>query len=207
MGAKGNVLGGLLSFDASLYYIDWKDIQLGEATPAPQSFPFIGNAGAAKSQCAEISAEARPVAGLRVNAWVAFSDAVLTDALPPTAVNVAASGSPLPLSSRFSSNVSLDQEFPLAAGLAGYGGISMSYVGQRWGVYSATAQRQELGAYAKTDARAGIKYDLWKINIYGNNLTNRLGALNGGEGNLGYPPNAFAYIQPRTIGLSVSRSF
>jgi len=41
--------------------------------------------------------------------------------------------------------------------------------------------------------------------VYANNVTDHRGALAGGVGT--YPPYAFTYIQPRTIGLTLRKSF
>jgi outer membrane receptor protein involved in Fe transport len=51
--------------------------------------------------------------------------------------------------------------------------------------------------------RAGAKHGDWNVDAYVNNLTNRRGLLNGGV----FPGFAYIYIQPRTVGLSVKKSF
>lgn len=60
-------------------------------------------------------------------------------------------------------------------------------------------------ACAKADLHSGVTYDSWTANLYVNNLANELGLLGGGTGT--YPTFAFLYIQPRTAGLSLTRSF
>jgi len=208
IGAKGNLLGHTASFDLSIYYIDWQGIQLGLVNPAT-NLAFTGNAGRAKSQGVELSIETRPVTGLKVAAWVAVADAELTT-FPPEALlagTYAFPGDRLPYSSRFSGSLSVDEEFPLWGQTTGFVGASASYVGDRKDVFTGPppAQRQKLPAYAKTDLRAGVKYESWTVNLYANNITDRRGLITGGAGN---PiPYSFYYIQPRTVGLSLSRVF
>jgi len=87
----------------------------------------------------------------------------------------------------------------------GFVGGAVSYVGDREGNFNNSALRQDYPAYSKVDLRAGIKRDSWTINAYATNVTNRLGVINGGVGYI--PPYAFVYIQPRAVGLNVSKAF
>jgi outer membrane receptor protein involved in Fe transport len=205
VGVKGNVLEHRLSFDASVYYIDWKDIQLNLTDPVTKA-GYRSNASHAKSQGVELSVESRPVSGLTASGWVAFNGAQLTAALPAISGAYGRPGDRLPYSSRFSSNVSLNEEFVLTGSLTGFLGGSLSYVGDRKGVFRNVPQRQTFPAYAQTDLNGGIRQDSWSVNAYCTNVTDRRGVLTGG---LGTSPNplAFNYIQPRTVGLSVTKTF
>ncbi|MEO7208167.1 MAG: TonB-dependent receptor [Steroidobacteraceae bacterium] len=206
VGTKGSAIDNKLIFDASLYYIDWRNIQISEAVNVTG---FVGNGGRAKSQGVELSLESHPITGLKLSGWVSYNDAVLTQDLPAAAVLAGfygASGDRLPLSSRFSASLSAQQSFPLGERTSGFIGATASYVGDRVGSFAAEGtSRLDLPAYTKTDLRAGVNRDQWAVDAYVNNLTNRRGLLNGGSGNL--PDFAYIYIQPRTVGLSVKRSF
>jgi outer membrane receptor protein involved in Fe transport len=205
IGAKGDFLDHTLTVDGSIYYIDWKDIQIGLLSP--DNVGYTGNAGAAKSQGLEMSVESRPFDGLRLAGWVAFNDAVLT-AYPAAAVaagTYAYPGDRLPYTSRFSSHVSVDEEFPLATNLTGFVGGSVSYLSGRWDRFAPVdVPRNYLPAYARTDLHAGVDYESWKVNFYANNVMNRLGLL---QGQLNMPVSGAWYIPPRTIGISVARNF
>jgi iron complex outermembrane recepter protein len=211
IGTKADFLDHTLSVDASAYYIKFRDIQLTFVNPAIDS-SYIANVGSAKSQGVELSVESRPVRGLRLAAWVVFSDAELTEI--PSGVTLAgilaSPGDSLPDSSRFSGNVSVDQEFPLFGAVTGFVGATESYLGQREGAYGNVngiygTERFVSPAYAKMDLRAGAKYDSWTANFFVNNATDRRGLISGDD------QNAFAniryIIQPRTIGLSIAKSF
>jgi iron complex outermembrane receptor protein len=207
IGIKNEMLDHTLSLDASLYYIDWKHIQLGLTDPTT-GVSYIANASQAKSQGLELSINSRPLTGLAINAWIVWSDAVLTRTFPAASVLAGVygvSGDRLPDSSRFSGNLSVQQDFRITSRTTGFVEGAMSYVGQRLDAFTGSAQRQNLPAYVKTDLRAGAKYDDWALNLFVNNVANRRGIIDGGLGNI--PPYGLYYIQPRTVGLSITRTF
>jgi iron complex outermembrane receptor protein len=203
VGAKGELFNHMLSFDTSLYYIDWKNIQIYVNDPAT-SFGYGTNTGGAKSQGIELSIEARPVQGLTIATWVAWSDAVLTKAFPSGA-SYGVPGDRLPYNSRFSGNVSVDQKFPIG-GVTGIVGGDVSYVGDRLGVFteSASTSRQDLPGYAQARLHAGMLYGSWKIDMFVNNVSDKRGILDRGPDIF---PSGTLYIQPRTVGLSISKTF
>ena len=207
VGVKGEAFDRRLSFDASVYYIDWKNIQLELSNPV-SGFEWTGNAGAAKSQGVELSVESRPLQGLKITTWVAWSDAVLTEPLPPGYPGISAvgsSGDRLPYSPRLSGYLSMEQEFPLWNGATGFVGGVVSYIGDRQSVFTQTPAREYFPGYAKTDLRAGTKYESWTLNIVLNNAFDRRGILDGGLGS--NIPFDYHYLQPRTVGVSVAKDF
>lgn len=203
IGAKTELFDHRLSIDTSLYYIAWKDIQLSLINPQTGVGYFI-NGGRAKSQGVELSVQSRPLEGLTVSAWGVWDEAVLTENFPPNNAYGMA-GDRLPYSSRFSANASVEQDFALPSNATGYVGAAVRYVGDRKGIFTATADRQDLSAYADADLRTGVKYQSWTLNIFLNNVLDRRGVVAGGIGDS--PPFAFTYIQPRTVGASVSKTF
>jgi iron complex outermembrane receptor protein len=208
LGVKGDFIDHKLSVDASVYYIGWKNLQLS-ILPANNIY-YTSNASEAKSQGVELSIESRPLAGLTLATWVAWNDAELTKDFPLDSTVYGVTGNRLPYSSKFSGNSSVQQDFPISSGVTGFVGGSLSYVGDRQGEFQAlqppgSPQRQIYPAYAKTDLHAGMTYESWRINFYANNVADKRGLIGGGIGN--FPPFAYQIIQPRTIGLSLSRHF
>lgn len=198
IGFKGAFLDHVISVDASLYYIDWKNIQLPLLNPGGIS--FTGNGGAAKSQGVELEVDTRPLPGLTVAGWVTLGEAILTQGVPSIFANA---GDKLPNTPRFSGNLSVNKDFPITNSTTGFVGGTLSYVGNREDIFAVTSpQRQYLPAYAKTDLRAGAKFESWTVNLYANNVTDKRGIITGGIGNV--VPYSFFTIQPRTIGVSVS---
>jgi iron complex outermembrane recepter protein len=207
VGVKGDAMDHLISFDASIYYISWKNIQLLALDPS-NGYYYVTNGSEAKSQGVELSIESRPLRGMILSAWAAWNDAELTKAFPIVlsgASTYGAVGDRLPYSSRFSGNISLEQEFPLVGSIVGFAGGDVSYIGNRLGIFTVSPQRQYFPGYAKTDLRAGVKYNSWTTNLFVNNLADKRGLSNGGLGT--FSPSEFQYIQPRTAGISISKSF
>jgi len=208
IGFKGDFLGHTLSVDTSIYYIDWKDIQV--PLTDPNTFEgYTANGRNARSEGLELSVESRPLTGLTIATSLSWGKAELTADLPLGPYNAyGVSGDRLPYSSRFSGMVSLQQDFPLANGVNGFIGGSLSYVGDREGLFTSpptAPDRQNLPAYAKADLRAGATYRSLTMTFFVNNVADRRGVLNGGLGES--PPFAFTYIQPRTLGVTLVETF
>jgi len=206
VGLKGEFLGHVLLIDTSVYYIDWRNIQLPSTSPT--GYYYIANAGSARSDGVEFSTTVKPLAGLSISAWFDYDDAVLTQPFPPGSIVIGdygVSGDPLPFTSRYSGNLSANQDFPLWRDATGFVGISASYIGNRMGPFQGTALRQYFPAYTKTDLRAGVKFDTWTVTLYANNVADKRGVVNGG---LGYfYPSTFLYTTPRTVGLDILKRF
>lgn len=203
IGTKGDLFDGMITFDASLYYIDWKNIQLQLLDP--KTFQdYYANGSAARSEGVELSAAAKPLTGMTASAWVAWNAAGLTQPLPITNA-VGLDGARLPYSPQFSSTVSIDQEFPISEKLVASVGGSFSFVGNRLGQFTGTSQRQAFPSYTKLDLHAGVNYETVQINAFVNNVTDERGLLNGGIGT--FVPTSYYYITPRTFGLSVVKNF
>jgi outer membrane receptor protein involved in Fe transport len=203
LGTKGSAFDHRLSFDASVYYIDWSQIQLSLINPN-NGQNYFSNGSRAKSQGLELSAQATPLNGLHLGGWVSLNDAVLTRDFPPGNLVSGASGDRLPYTSRFSASTSADYEVPLGAFTAIFGATA-SYVGPRVGAFQTAPQRQALPGYTKTDLHATAKKDHWTVDLYINNLTDARGIVGGGIGTA--IPSSFGVIQPRTTGVSVAWTF
>jgi len=205
IGIKGDLSHHLLSYDASLYYIDWRHIQLTLVDLADQT-GYGANGGAARSAGVELSIEARPLTGCTLTSWATYDEAVLTEALPATSTAYGPTGSRLPFATRWSGNISLKQDFRLTGSVTGFAGVAVSYVGDRVGQFLGDASpRQQYPGYVRTDMHAGLNYGRWTGNLYVNNLSDRRGLNGGGRGTV--PPFALDYMQPRTIGLTVIGRF
>lgn len=210
IGAKGNLFAGKLSFDASIYYIDWKDIPLGvQVFPDNPNIVYGTNGGRATSKGIELALQSRPVGGLTLDGWLAWNNAYLADVAPGVLFS-AVGRDRLPYSSRFSGHFSAEQEFPVGDRMTAFLGASVTYAGRRFGGFRSTFEaaqgRQIFPAYTQTDARAGVRYDDWAVNLFINNIADKRAAIQGGMGStLG--ANYFTFIRPRTMGLSVERSF
>lgn len=211
IGAKGDLYGRFLSYDLSLYHIDWRDIQLTQVAP-DATYNYNTNASRARSRGVELSLESRPTDGLTLAFWGAWTDATLRAGFAEASAVYGAAGDRLPYSNRFSARFSVDQETPLAEDLLFLLGGSVSYVGNRKGEFVPTRQeaplRQTYPGYAQLDLHLGIKAEDWKVNLSAQNVTNRRGVTGGGYNNqTNFNRYWLNYVRPRTVGLSVEKSF
>jgi iron complex outermembrane recepter protein len=214
VGAKGDFLDHRLSFDASVYYIDWQDIQLTLYDPA-NHLGYGANGGGAKSEGVELSVDVIPLTGLRIGGWVTYDNAVLTQNIPAAALVYGAPGDRIEYVPRFSGNLRVDQDFALSGSITGFAGAAASYVGDRLaGFNTPGVPRDSYGSYTRVDLHAGTRIDSWTTTIYVNNLTNVRGEVGGGPSTAGLAGTlngthvpAFYYIQPRTVGFSVQKVF
>jgi iron complex outermembrane receptor protein len=206
IGAKGNLIDRLLSFDTSIYYINWKDIQLNEYSN-PCGCTYLTNGSAAKSEGIELSLQSEPATGLKIAAWGTWDNAELTRNLPVgPGLGVGLSGATLPLSVKWSGNVSVNQTFPLTDVISATVGGDVGYLGSRPGLFpTAGAVGVTFPAYTKVDLRAELAYQSWSVDVSANNVTNKIVEISGGPGF--FPTYAAAVLQPRTIALSVRKTF
>jgi outer membrane receptor protein involved in Fe transport len=204
LGLKGSAFGGAFSYDAALYYINWEDIQITGLQAG--AFAYSGNVSRATSKGAELTLQFRTDSGFALSAWGAYNDAKLEEAFPPGQI-AGRPGDRLPSSPRTSGNLSLDQEFPLGTVATGAVGASFSYIGEREGKFQRTnVPRVTYPSYTTLDAHGGVTYDTWEVRLFVNNALDKRAVLRTGADAALFP--AFlTYIQPRTIGVSLSKSF
>jgi len=72
-------------------------------------------------------------------------------------------------------------------------------------IYPRHPSDRSYGGYAKTDLRAGATFETWTLTAYVTNLFGRRGVLSGGLGTT--IPFAFYDIEPRSIGVTVAKTF
>jgi iron complex outermembrane recepter protein len=204
LGFKGAMLEGALALDASVYYIDWSDIQI-LLTDRATNLQYVANAAEAKSQGAELALDVRPLSGLTLTASAAWNDAELTQGFPSAPNIFGRAGDRLPYSSRLSGSLSITQEFPLGTVADGFVEGVVSYVGDRKGTFRSTAVRETFPSYTQLDFRLGATYDQWTVDLFVNNATDERGVLRSGLESL--RPTFLTYTQPRTLGMSITRTF
>jgi outer membrane receptor protein involved in Fe transport len=202
LGAKANLLEGRLTLDASLYYIDWSDIQVNFVDPT-DGFNFTANGGHAKSEGVELSVSARPASHTTISGWVAYDDAVLTSDFPAGSSVEGLKGDRLPTDPRWSGHIAANQDFDLPHDLTLFVSGRWSYVGKRLGTFvGAGTARDVYPAYTKLDLSVGLRNSDWTVTLYLNNVADERGIVG-----VGTTPGSIVYITPRTVGVSVTRRF
>ncbi|HEY2780718.1 MAG TPA: TonB-dependent receptor [Steroidobacteraceae bacterium] len=204
LGLKSTLLNGLLSIDASVFHVDWTNIQLLEIV---DNNGINGNGGKAKSQGFEWTIGYVPVHGLTVQWTGAYTDAKLTTDAPAVS---GVSGDRLPYAPKW--GTSLDGEYTAAA-FADYRyfvGATWSYVGARstdFGSDVTQLLQVQLPSYNTYGARVGLDNDRWRWTLYGKNLSNSRGITAYGSSGAPGLNGEVAVTQPLTVGLTLSTKF
>ena len=201
-GWKATAAGGRSSIDLSVFYLDWKDIQL---LAVVNGFGINGNGGTATSKGAEFTASILPMTGLSLSLNGAYTDALLTKNTDPVVGGL--DGDALPYTPKSAAALRADYDWNVRNGATAFVGGGVSYTGDRtFDFVTRTASRSltRIGSYVTADLRAGTEFGRWLIELYGKNLTNQKGiATVEGAGALPHGAVGLAYIRPRTIGLSL----
>jgi iron complex outermembrane recepter protein len=147
---------------------------------------------------------------MTISAVASVNDAVLTQNLPAASNVYGLSGQRLPDSSRFSGTFTMDQDVAHIGEATALIGGSVSYVGLRLGEFSAgpTPPPLQMPAFTTFNLHTGARYESWLMNLFVNNVADKRGIT-------GYSfydgastaADVATIIPPRTVGLSVSKSF
>ena len=218
LGLKGYTANRQVSFDLAVFQINWKDVQLQDTDSASQ-FTYSTNGGKARSRGIEGAVEYRPLEGLTLAANATLLDAKLTQTLPSLAGAdslVGASGDRLPGSPRFSANASIQKDFRLSESLRASAAANVTYVGSRTSEFVNTgallpggqlAPRFDLPSYTQLDLRGGVSTTSnWRVDLYVRNVTDKEGVVTAGNRN-GTSSSSVVFLQPRTYGVTLSKSF
>lgn len=205
-GWKTSTSGGRASLDLSGYYLDWKDIQLFAVV---NGFGINGNGGTAVSKGGELSASFIPARGLTFSLDAAYTDAYLTKDTDPIVGGL--NGDSLPYVPNWSYGLTGQYEWEAGDDLTMLVGGNVAYVGDRtfdFTTRKADGSLRMLNGYTTLGLRAGVYMGRWSFELYGKNLTNKLG-VTAVDTSGDFPNGAYglALIRPRTIGLSIGVRF
>lgn len=212
-GIKGSTPDRRVSFDIALFRIDWDDVQIVTGyndAVTNVTYTAIGNAGTAQSQGLEWTFGLRPMPGLVFSLAGAYTDATLTENAP--SIN-GFKGDELPYVPKLSNALGADYRFPIAPDLEMSVGLSVTYVGERFGNFStATAfgvsSHPEIPDYISLDLRAGLDFKRFRVDAGIRNASNEVG-ITSYTNNSGFQGAAGQanIIQPRTFSLRISTDF
>ena len=204
-GVKSDFLDGRLSLDADIFYIDWSDIQL--LTVINNTGVDI-NGGTARSEGLEWNAQWIPLDNLTLSWGGAYTDASLTSDTPPLVGGH--SGDPLPWAPKWTSTLDADYRFAPMGGWTPYLGGGWRYIGTRASDFQPGSSQISLPSYNALDARVGVDWNNWEVELYGKNLTSAKGytafAASGTSAASGLSATA-ALIAPRLVGVVLRAKF
>jgi hypothetical protein len=112
----------------------------------------------------------------------------------------------LPFAVKWSGNLSVNQTFPVTDAISATVGGNIGYLGSRAGLFPTAGDTGvKYPAYTKVDLHAQLAYQSWSVDVSANNVTNKLVQVTGGPGF--FPESSAAVLQPRTIGVSLRKTF
>jgi iron complex outermembrane recepter protein len=200
IGARTDWLDRTLELDATVFYIDWSNIQVRLGTAS--GLAYATNFGKATNYGLESTALWRPIGGLTMQGNVTYLDATLSQAVQFGATNEPA-GATLPGASKWNLNatvrydwssiplqpaVQLSDRF-ISAAPAGFGFVEPVTVGN----------------YNLLDGRVSGRYDNIEVTVFINNIADKRGVTSASDD----PGSHFAQyiVRPRTYGLTLDYRF
>ena len=201
LGSRSSFADGRLLVDATLFYVDWKDIQLRLQTP--DFFNYAANGGKAYSRGVEFSTTWRPVDAFQWQLNATWQHARLDEDLPILYVGTAPRGAQLPGSADWTVSNLLSYRFdtPYQPTLI----FAHQYVGSGYSDLNSTVpnsgSNNRQGNYNLIDMRYRMTFGSTDVTLFGANLfdqrgiTRSVSEMNGvGEG----------IVRPRTFGVTVN---
>jgi outer membrane receptor protein involved in Fe transport len=208
LGAKGRLFDGLFDYQADVYFIRWSNIQVQETTP-DGAFVYQGNAGEAKVKGVEFEFTAHPIQYLSASFAGSYTDAYLAQGataaqylLNPT---LGLAGDSIPNVPKYQASLGLTYLRPIAKGWDGMVATDVTYRSGEDSYFASNSFNIPLQAYALVGLRMGVIEGPWSVTGFARNLTNKraqVSAINSSQ-----DPDALLTVQPRTVGLTLTRKF
>ena len=199
-GAKTRLFGGRVSLNASVFYIDWKNIQQSVRLAKCGSV-ITGNAGDARSQGGELELRAMLTDHLTLNLSGAITDAKITKASTGAG---AVDGSKLLGVPENTFSLGFDYQRPLTDRVDGFASVNWSHTGESSGAYAATSKDHVRPSYDLVDATVGVNVADLEVSLFAKNLLNQDTVIQ-------KPAVLFItqglVLRPRTVGLTVRTKF
>ncbi|MGE0581289.1 MAG: TonB-dependent receptor [Steroidobacteraceae bacterium] len=213
IGSKGSFANNLISYDAAVFFIDYRGIQqsiqvlTANGAGAPIRVSGLINGESASGWGTELGLTIRPAQGLSFGVNYAWNGLTLdADIVPANGIPLFYKGDRLTNSPEHTANAWFDQSFPLGS-FDGYVSGSVSYVSERQtrglvnGVRSFTASDDTLTSRLSAGLRSPRG---WGLSLFVDNLNN----YNGSPIPEAFVPPSGSYrIRPRTIGLQFEQRF
>jgi len=208
LGSKNTLLDRRMTFNVSLYRIDWSDVQVFNKLPC--TYYYTLNAGKIRSQGLEVESAFKLSRHATFGLSASYNDAYARETVVTgiAAQNIPA-GSRTPYAPRFAANATLSYSIPVNG--KDEVGVSASYA-YRGNAYTNFAKAQgsyeEIPSSNMVNATVTYKTGAYEFGLFGTNLTNGT-KINDVTSNVIaiQPGNTLFLAQPRTIGLRVKARF
>ncbi|MDT9601012.1 TonB-dependent receptor [Sphingosinicella rhizophila] len=209
-GIRGSFLGNKLAIEASVYRIDWDDIQLSTLSGG---FVLRGNGGSGKVDGFELAATARPTRFLTISGSLGYTNARLTQIDPAASVVLGAvAGDKLPLTPEFTASLLADHRIPLSTSTDATIGGTLRYQSDMPSGFPGDPLNPNINipGYATVDLRGGVDFGRFSLQLRADNIFNKLGytTVTTNKVIASIPVSTVGTtIRPRTFTLSLSADF
>jgi iron complex outermembrane recepter protein len=205
LGIKGDLWDRRVSFDTSVYYIDWQGVQQTVTTnvgtvASPINLGTAINGSSASGLGVDFAMTTRPVPQLTLGIDVSWNDLTMDkDVLSGTAI-LFHRGDRLQLSPQYTAGTSGDYTMPLGgSGYKGQLSVSANYTSAQQLRSVTTVTRGDSILIARASF-AIVAPARWEVTVFADNLTNEDGSP---VKTILLVPNWDLRVQPRTVGLQL----
>lgn len=205
VGSKNRFMDRRLTLNASVYYIDWSDIQTTMSLPSC-SFSFRTNAGKARSIGTEIEARFALNETLDVYGTLGLTDSALTE---DVMFSPWKDGDHVPGVAREQVSAGARQAFTVFESQDAYARIDYSYTGRMNTRFdTGHALNRSYGDYHMVNLAAGVRLPGRPIeaSVFVRNLFDDDGLVQASPAGLS-APESWITVQPRTIGFTIQAYF
>lgn len=208
LGGKGSLFGGVLGFDAAVYYMDWLDVQQS-ITVRYQGNPFSGvvNSESASGLGVDLGMTARPIDALELTANLSWNDLTFDEDVFSGGVVRTAKGERTNFSPEYTASTAANYLFQLGgSGFTGQLSASMNYT-------SPTVDQEITGGvFSRVEndslwiGRVSLMIsaaDHWRTTLFVDNVNNERAST------IASPsvPDWATRMRPRTTGLQLDYTF
>jgi outer membrane receptor protein involved in Fe transport len=200
IGTRTDWLDRTLELDATVFYIDWSNIQVRLATAS--DLAYATNFGKATNYGLESTVLWRPIGGLTMQGNVTYLDATLSQAVQFGATNEPA-GATLPGASKWNLNATVRYDWssiPLRPAVQ----LSDRFISTAPAGFG-FVEPVTLGNYNLLDARVSGRYDNLAATVFVSNIADKRGVTNASYES-GTPFEQYV-VRPRTYGLTLDYRF
>jgi len=205
-GIKGSLFDRLVTYEASVYHMNWSDVQVSQSFPLAGggSDVGVGNAGKAKSDGAEVSITAQPSDQVSFGVNASYNHARITVDAPRVG---AVSGDALPYAPEFAANVFADFRPRITDSINGLLGATYTFRGSQKAGFRNSPTPDTLSSYGTLDLRAGLEWDRYRLDFTVDNVTNADDVTFVYGSNYKGGPLSGYTLRPRTFGLALEVKF
>ncbi|CAN5409706.1 TonB-dependent receptor [soil metagenome] len=200
VGAKASLFGNRLRVNASLYAIDWSNIQQ-QLRLSSCGYVITANAGDAVSRGGELEVNARITRELTFNVTGGITDAHITRAAAGSSAKVGQKVLGVPDKTL---TLALDYDKALSDRLGLHATLDWNYTGKSHGTFSVADDDYNRSPYWVGNLNVGVDVKDLSLSVFVKNLANDHTIIQ-------QPSVLFIqqglYVRPRTIGASISKHF